>query len=78
MGAVSAWLNIKKIRKDKSVTGTYWPLVAVWSLWGYWNLEYYSALGHWFSTAAGLVLAVGNTIWVAHAFVYAQRAKKGV
>lgn len=70
VGAISAWANIRKIRKDKSVAGVYWPLTAVWSAWGFWNLFYYSQLGHWFSTVAGLVLALGNTIWVWHAWRY--------
>lgn len=75
VGAVSAWVNIRKIRQDRSVSGVYWPLVAVWSLWGFWNLYFYSALGCWLSASAGLVLAVGNTIWVGHAVYYSRASK---
>lgn len=74
VGAVAAWANIQKIRRDKNVSGVYWPLTAIWSAWGYWNLYYYSSLGHWFSTAAGAVLAVGNTIWVLYAAHYYDKA----
>lgn len=73
VGALSAWFNIRKIRRDKSVAGVYWPMTAVWSLWGAWNVYFYSALECWFSALAGFVLALGNTIWVGLAVYYLRR-----
>lgn len=76
VGAILTWIDVSRIRRDKIVKGVYWPARAFWSAWGFWNLLYYTTVGHPLSFWAGAVLAVGNTVWVLHALVYARRASR--
>lgn len=63
-GAVMTFANLRRLWIDKQVAGVDWRVVGFWSAWGFWNLAYYPHLGQWLSTAAGAVLALGNTAWV--------------
>lgn len=63
-GAVCAWGNVAKLRKDRDVKGvTVWGMAFFWS-WGLWNLYYYPHLGQWASFGAGCLLAAGNFAWL--------------
>ena len=73
-GAYCAFQNVLAIRRDKKISGIRWQSVAFFAAWGYWNLIYYPALGQWFSVAAGAMLALFNTIWVAHAIYYRRKS----
>lgn len=64
VGALLTWMNVVRLCRDRKVSGVYWPVTAFWSAWGAWNIAYYPMLGQWWSAAAGLVLCVGNTVWV--------------
>ena len=63
-GAWAVWGNVARLRKDRDVKGIVWQYTAVFMVWGWWNLYYYPSLGQWWSTAAGAVLVIGNTVWV--------------
>jgi hypothetical protein len=64
LGAVIISLNIRRIRKDKEVRGFDWRVMGFFTLWGYWNLIYYPALGQIFSLVAGIGVVVMNSIYL--------------
>jgi hypothetical protein len=69
-GALLAWSNVRRIRKDRTVQGVDWRISCFWAVWGWWNVFYYHAVGHAISLVAGAVLAAANTCWCAHAWWY--------
>lgn len=38
IGGITAWVNCYKVFKDKKIRGVFWPFVAFFTLWGFWNL----------------------------------------
>lgn len=64
IGAYFTWRNWLQLRRDRTITGVYWPTTAFFSAWGIWNLVYYPALGQWASLVGGAVLVAGNVAWV--------------
>ena len=76
-GAVFSWSNVIALRTHKSVRGVYLPAQAFFAAWGYWNLLYYPALDQWWSALAAALLAVANTVWIAHAVHYWRAARHG-
>lgn len=67
LGAALSWLNVKKLYKDNTVAGVYWPVTAFFGVWGAWNLIYYWQLGQYCSWAAGVLLCSANCVWAAKA-----------
>jgi hypothetical protein len=63
-GAWAIWGNVLRLLRDKDVKGIVWQYQAVFWVWGIWNLAYYPLLHQWFSTAAGVVLVLGNGVWL--------------
>ena len=74
LGALLAWRNVARIRRDKTVQGIDWRISCFWAGWGWWNVFYYHAVGHAISLVAGAVLAAANTCWCAHAWWYLHGA----
>lgn len=74
LGGVMCWLNVTKLWRDKEVRGVYWPVQAFFAAWGWWNLYYYPSLGQWCSFFGGVILVVGNTLWVVFAVKYSRKA----
>lgn len=67
-----AWLNVKAIRRDKSIKGVHWGITAWASTWGLYNLYFYPHLHQWFSFAGGCVIFAANTTWLVYAWRYRQ------
>lgn len=67
LGAIAAWANCYKLHKEKVIRGVYWPVYALYSAWGLWNLVYYWGLNQPYSFFMGIVLVLGNLTWVAMA-----------
>jgi hypothetical protein len=65
LGALFTWRNALQLYRDREVKGVYWPITAFFAAWGVWNLFYYPAIGQWLSFYAGIVLVLGNIVWVA-------------
>ena len=63
-GMLFIYGHVRKIQRDKQVRGVFWPAVAYFTLWGFWNIFYYPHLGQWWSLAGGLGIAAMNTWWV--------------
>lgn len=67
VGAYFTWRNYFQLAKEREIKGVYWPMLAFFTVWGFWNLLYYPSLNQWFSFTAGVVLVLGNAAWVAKA-----------
>lgn len=63
-GAVMAWRNAYQLWKDREIRGVYWPIYFFYSAWGVWNLWYYRSLDQLISWYAGMVLVIGNLLWI--------------
>jgi hypothetical protein len=70
IGAFFTWINAYKLWKDKVVMGVYWPVTAFFSIWGIWNLIYYPSLNQMWSFYGGIILVIGNIMWVVLALYY--------
>lgn len=73
IGAISAWMNVRELYKDKIVKGVYWPNTFFFAIWGIWNLYYYPALGQWTSFWGGLFLVSGSLTWVIMALLWRNK-----
>ncbi len=64
VGAIAVWMNIWVYAKDRSIKGVYWPMSVFYCAWGIFNCYYYPSLHQWFSFYAGILVALGNIIWL--------------
>jgi len=64
VGGYFTWMNAWTLHQEKEIKGVYWPTTVFFTAWGLWNLYYYPALGQSFSFYAGIVLVLGNVVWV--------------
>lgn len=72
-GAVGTWANAYKLYVDKKVMGVFWGMFAFITLWGIWNLFYYSGLNQPLSFYGGILLTSGNAYWLWLAYLYRGR-----
>lgn len=63
-GALAAWSNFARLRRDREVKGVVWQFTVFWFTWGVWNLFYYPSLAQPFSFWAGVALVAGNCLWL--------------
>lgn len=70
LGGVFIIFHIIKLLHDKSVAGVFWPSVAFFTLWGYWNCFYYPKLKQRASFWGGVFVAIVNTIWLSLLIYY--------
>jgi len=66
-GAWFTWRNAWQLFKDKSLSGVYWPTNLFFTLFGVWNLYYYTSIAQPYSFYAAILLTMGNATWVAMA-----------
>ena len=64
VGAFFTWRNALQLHRDRSLQGVYWPTMAFFTVWGFWNIFFYSSLNQPVSLACGVILALGNGAWV--------------
>jgi hypothetical protein len=65
VGGLLVLNHCRAVVRDKEVKGVSILSTAVFTLWGFWNIYYYPALGQWWSFAGGLVIVLANMLWVA-------------
>lgn len=75
IGSAFLWLNVRRLAKDKSVSGVDWRSMAFFFSWGVWNLHYYPSLGQWWSLAGGISISIANGVWVALALRYRKAGR---
>lgn len=64
IGSILTWRNAWQLWIDREIRGVYWPMPIFFTAWGFWNLYYYPPLNQWLSFYAGLLLVMGNVLWV--------------
>ena len=74
-GAVLLTLNVRKLLRDKTVSGVSLIPVAWWNVWGFWNVYYYWAVSCLASMCAGVGVVLLNTIWLGLALYYRSRER---
>jgi hypothetical protein len=74
LGGVLILNHCRAVLRDKAVAGVSTSSVAIFSLWGIWNLYYYPSLDQWFSFAGGLVIVAANLLWVVLLLKYRNRS----
>jgi hypothetical protein len=70
VGGLFLWTNVRRLYKDKKVSGVNIGPTAFYFLWGTWNLYYYESLHQYVSMLGGTVIAAGNFAWVLMALYY--------
>ena len=63
-------LHCQRLYQHKQVRGLSIAAVLLFTVWGFWNVYYYSALEQPLSFWAGLGVVALNTVWVALALYY--------
>lgn len=74
-GALLLLMNVRQLLKDKRLAGVRLAPTLWFNVWGAWNLYYYHALGQWFSWAAGALVFLVNSAWVALALYYSAKSR---
>jgi hypothetical protein len=77
-GAVLLCLNVRRILRDKSVQGISLVPTVWWTLWGFWNVYYYSAVKCPASFYAGIAVVSVTAVWVGLALHYKRCESKAV
>lgn len=78
LGGFFIMLSCIRLHRDKKVRGVSFVHIAYFTLWGYWNIEYYSNLNQWVSLLGSLTVTLVNTIWLAMLLYYLQKEKRGL
>lgn len=69
-GAALNLLNIRALLRDKVVRGVSIAPTVIFTLWGLWNVFFYSYLAQPVSLYAGMFMALVNAAWVGLALYY--------
>jgi hypothetical protein len=72
VGSISLWANVYKLKKDRRISGMYWPTTLFFAGWGLWNCFYYPWLGQWASFTGGCFITTANLVWAGMAFYYTR------
>lgn len=78
VGGVVIFLNCWKLYHDKEVKGVVWQLTIFFSAWGLWNLYYYPHLDQWLSFVGGLLMTIGNILWIVEVVWYLKHPPKNI
>ena len=70
VGGIVIWHNVRRLLQAKRTLGISWSVQGFFAIWGWWNLWYYPSLHQWCSFAGGVLLVIGNTVWVVLAIHY--------
>lgn len=76
VGGAFIFLNVLKLHKDKKVKGVSPVAITFFTVWGFWNLAYYPALGQWWSALGASSVALINMIWLGQIVYYNRKEKR--
>lgn len=71
-GTVLAWLNVRRLMRDRSVRGVNWQATIFWAAWGVWNILFYIATGLFISLVATSGLTLAYLVWIVLAWKYSK------
>lgn len=74
-GGLLLFLNVRRLYRDKRLSGISIVPSLFYTAWGYWNVFYYAGLDQPVSLVAGILPAAINTLWVVMALYYRYRAR---
>lgn len=77
LGGLFIMLSCIRLHRDKKVRGVSFVHIAYFTLWGYWNIEYYSNLSQWVSLIGSLTVTLVNTVWLGMLLYYLRKEKRG-
>lgn len=72
-GALFILLHVRRVWIDKMVRGVSWVAVAFFTLWGFWNLYYYTAIDQPWSFAATIAMVAANAAYVASLIYWSRK-----
>jgi hypothetical protein len=64
VGSIVLWMNVRQLYKDRVLKGVHIGPIALWFVWGLWNLIYYPSIHQWYSFFAGVNVAAANGVWL--------------
>ena len=76
LGGFFIMLSCIRLYRDKKVRGVSFVHIAYFTLWGYWNIEYYSNLDQWVSLIGSLTVTLVNTVWLGMLLYYLRKEQK--
>lgn len=68
-------LNVRAIRRSKTLAGVHWLPTAFFGAWGVYNLWFYAVIHLPLAWWAGLAITITNVVWLAHVGWYALMTK---
>lgn len=74
--AMFSVLNIRAVRRSKSIAGVHWAPTAFFSAWGIYNLWFYTVMQLPAAYWAGLAITCTNLVWLSHVAWYWWRQPK--
>lgn len=74
-GGLFLFLNVKRLHKDKKLSGVSFVPTAFFTVWGYWNLYFYPTVGAMWSFYGGILVMVMNTTWIVMALYYRKGSR---
>lgn len=74
-GGLFIILSCIKLYKDEKVRGVSFMHITYFTLWGYWNIHYYSNLDQWVSLFGSLAVTLVNTVWLGMIIYYLRKEK---
>ena len=64
IGGVVLLLNVRRLWRDRKISGVSAFPVVFWTAWGLWNLYFYPAVSCWWSFAGGILVFAANAAWL--------------
>lgn len=56
--------HCRAVMRDRRVAGVSKLSIALFTLWGVWNIYYYPSLGQWASMTGGLMVVAANALYL--------------
>lgn len=66
-------MNVRQLYRDKAIKGVRIPVTIWFSVWGLWNVAYYSMVYQPISHYAGMFAAAMNLTWLSMAVYYTRK-----
>ena len=76
IGALFLTINVKKLYKEKELKGVSWIPTTYFSLWGVYNIYYYSHLQQMLSWYGGIAIVLVNAVWLSMIYYYYRKKLK--
>lgn len=73
VGAVLVMNHCRVMLHDRAVKGVSIVSTILFTLWGVWNLKYYSGLQQWYSLGGSVLLMLVNVMWVGMMLYYRSK-----